>query len=94
MKYGDKVKVFEDPLTQMKLEGEAVLGGRGPGHPVLVQTSPNLLLETWNVRFPEDDGLYLREVLVHFVGNHKELHYLSDWTGPELDLQGENDEKS
>lgn len=47
LKVGQTVKVFEDPLTELKLEGEAVLvcywGDLGP-------------FEVWDLKFIEEEG--------------------------------------
>ena len=47
LKKGLKVKVYEDPLTQQKLEGEAVLIRK-------IAEYKNLPLEIWFVRFEDN----------------------------------------
>lgn len=54
MRKGDKVKIYDNPLTGKGLEGEAVLIKRLGG---------DKLFETWQVKFPGDDLIVTRRIL-------------------------------
>lgn len=46
MKAGDTVMIYEDPMTQKKPEGKAVLVGK------IAETQ---VMERWNVKFESDE---------------------------------------
>lgn len=57
MKVGDIVNVYEDPITEKKLEGKATLISRIVG-------SNNSTYERWYVRFEGEHELYERSINV------------------------------
>lgn len=58
MKKGDKIKIYQKPITQEDFEGEAIL---------VKCLNPNMgkysgkILQRWDVKFP--DGIYERGIL-------------------------------
>lgn len=61
LKEGDVVKIYEDPITRKKLEGEAKL--------IDLQSREtdihlDYYLEDWNISFPNKDGVYLRKIRI------------------------------
>ena len=59
MKKGDIVMIYQDPVTEQKLEGKAELlkfiGSNG-------QLDENSILETWQVKFLDDDMVTTRSI--------------------------------
>ena len=53
MKPGDKIEIYEDPITQNRLEGIATLIKK-------VASQPNL--ETWVVRFRGERETFIRQI--------------------------------
>jgi len=53
MEAGDTVKVYEDPITCKRLEGEAILESRW---------DVNELTEQWHVRFEDEVGFFSRAI--------------------------------
>jgi len=53
MEAGSRVKVYEDPITCKKLEGEAVL---------VSCWYAMVDMEQWHVKFDDDEGLYSRAI--------------------------------
>lgn len=53
MKEGDKVMIFQDPITQKKLEGEAILIAHLDMRPLEIDGGR---LEYWEVQFIAENG--------------------------------------
>jgi hypothetical protein len=71
MKKGDIIDVYEDPITQNKLEGRAVLVNQ-----IKVERWSDAQLERWDVRFEgeqETQETHEREILVKVVDKSKPL---------------------
>jgi hypothetical protein len=74
MKKGDTVTVYEDPITQNKPEGRAILVNQ-----IKVERWSDAQLERWDVRFEgeqethETQETHEREILVKVVDKSKPL---------------------
>ena len=62
MKAGDIVSVYEDPITQTRLEGRAVLVNKVRDE--MENIGGHYRIERWDVRFEGEDETYEREILL------------------------------
>ena len=62
LKKGDRVTIYSDPITQVKIEGKAILHNCQKN---ICEDYGDFVLEYWDIKFENEEDIYSRFIRVN-----------------------------